>query len=95
MSFINRMTPKRTPQDVVAAGGVATAPGNDYNALRVARPATKSIPLNAPAQNYRAGMPGNKNVTPIQAMFVTAIARRKINSKSNTGSASWIGKLFG
>ena len=90
MSLFNA---NRIPQ--VITGKAATTTGTDTSALHLARPATKSTPGNAPAQNYRAGMPGNKTVTPVQARYVAAIAARKIGSKTNTGAQSWVAKLFG
>ena len=97
MSFVRRASGElnQLQDKLILQGGNAPREMLTHNALYVARPATRVISNNAPAQNYRAGMPSNKQVTPVQAAYVEAIARRKIGSNTTTGAASWVSKQFG
>ena len=92
--------PLADAQNMILSGANAPRQEIERNALMLKRPSTGGTiagvtPPPATPQNYRAGMPGTKNMTPVQAAFVRALAMRKLNSKTMPGSASWIGKLFG
>ena len=90
MSFFRSIkTGSRDTQ--ILRGGNAPKNFLTRNMLRVER----KPPLTT-QNNPRTGLIlGNKNVAPIQAAYVSAIAQNKISSKTNTGAATWLGKLFG
>lgn len=92
MSFLDRAS--QTQQTVLLQGG--NAPKNAVVRDMLFKPYGSGavIPRNAPAQNYRAAMPGNKKTTNVQEVFLTA---KEHNKQGNVkqGAASWIGARFG
>lgn len=91
MGFITR---NATPNEQTPLIKGANAPREkiDRSALFIPRAALGVMPNNAPAQNYRAGIPSNHQMTAIQAAFISARQRYKLNGKTSPGASSWVGE---
>ena len=93
MSFINGLIPG-SENDRALRGSASPKTKIVRELLMVRRPPGMVMPNNAPARNYRAGVPSFTVQTPIQKIYVAQLRDTKINGLK-AGRESWIGKQFG